>query len=201
MIFDEITSGFHDYFGGLHLKYKINPDIAIFGKALGNGYAVNAIIGKKEIMESISKTFISSTFWTERIGSIAGLETLKLMENMKSWEIISKNGIKIKKNWMKLANYHSLKINIQGLESLPNFYFESNNHNLYKTYISQEMLKKKILASNVVYSCIDHNDKTLEPYYNILNDIFKKIKKCENGEENISNLLETNEAITGLRGK
>ncbi len=201
LIFDECTSGFRSCFGGLHLKYKINPDIAIFGKALGNGYAVNAIIGKKEIMESISKTFISSTFWTERIGSIAGLETLKLMENMKSWEIISKNGIKIKKNWMKLANYHSLKINIQGLESLPNFYFESNNHNLYKTYISQEMLKKKILASNVVYSCIDHNDKTLEPYYNILNDIFKKIKKCENGEENISNLLETNEAITGLRGK
>ena len=81
LIFDECTSGFRSCFGGLHLKYKVNPDIAIFGKALGNGYAINAIIGKREIMESLNGTFVSSTFWTERIGSIAGLETLKMMQS------------------------------------------------------------------------------------------------------------------------
>ena len=63
------------------------------------------------------------------------------------------------------------------------------------------MIKKKILASNVVYTCIDHSDKNLKKYFEILNDIFKKIKKCENREENIYNLLDTKEAVTGLRGK
>ena len=48
LIFDEITSGFHDNFGGLHLKFGINPDLAIFGKALGNGFPISAIIGKKK---------------------------------------------------------------------------------------------------------------------------------------------------------
>ena len=48
LIFDECTSGFRSCFGGIHLNYKVNPDIAIFGKALGNGYAVNAIIGKEK---------------------------------------------------------------------------------------------------------------------------------------------------------
>ena len=123
------------------------------------------------------------------------------MKKLKSWETITKIGQKIKKNWMKLAKLHSLKIKIQGLDALPNFYFESHNHNLYKTFISQEMLKKKILASNVIYTCIDHNKKTLENYYDTLDEIFKKIKKCENGQESIHNLLNSNEAITGLRGK
>ena len=71
----------------MHLKYRVNPDIAIFGKALGNGYAINAIIGKREVMESLNGTFVSSTFWTERIGSIAGLETLKMMQKLKSWKL------------------------------------------------------------------------------------------------------------------
>ena len=201
LIFDECTSGFRSCFGGLHLKYKVNPDIAILGKALGNGYAINAIIGKKEIMESINRSFVSSTFWTERIGSVAALETLNLMRKLKSWEIISKIGKKIKKKWLKLGSENKLKIKIQGLDALPNFYFESFNHNLYKTYISQEMIKKKILASNVVYTCIDHSDQNLNKYFEILNDVFKKIKKCENEEDNIYNLLNTKEAITGLRGK
>ena len=67
LIFDECTSGFRENFGGLHLKYNVIPDIAIFGKALGNGYAINAIVGKKDLGHAQS-TFISSTFWTERIG-------------------------------------------------------------------------------------------------------------------------------------
>ena len=67
LIFDECTSGFRENHGGLHLKYNVIPDIAIFGKALGNGYAINAIVGKKEFMNHAQSTFISSTFWTERI--------------------------------------------------------------------------------------------------------------------------------------
>ena len=84
----------------------MNPDIAIFGKALGNGYAINAVIGKKDIMENAQKTFISSTFWTERIGPAAALATLEEMKRIKSWEIINKTGMKIIKSWMNLSkNY------------------------------------------------------------------------------------------------
>ena len=199
LIFDECTSGFRSCYGGLHLKYKINPDISIFGKALGNGHAINAIIGKKEIMENIKDTFISSTFWTERLGSVAGLETLKLMKKIESWKINSKIGANIKKNWNQIARENSLRINVQGIDSLPNFIFNSKKHNLYKTYISQQMIKKKIMASNVVYTCISHTNKILDNYFDNLNNIFKMIKKCDDEKENIYNLLKTNEAITGIR--
>ena len=201
LIFDECTSGFRGCFGGLHLNYNVNPDILILGKALGNGYAINAVLGKKDIMDASKKTFISSTFWTERIGPIAALETLKQMEKIKSWKLISATGKKIKKNWLKISKNNGLKINVQGLDALPNFVFKSKNHNAYKSYISQEMVKKRILASNTVYTCISHDDKGLKNYYDILNNIFKNIKRCEDEREKISNLLDVDEGLIGIRGK
>ena len=93
------------------MKYGIYPDIAILGKALGNGYAINSIIGKS-IMEAINSTFISSTFWTERIGSTAALETLKIMKDIKSWEIISAIGKSIKRKWSLISKENKINIHI-----------------------------------------------------------------------------------------
>ena len=59
----------------VHKKYGVEPDMAMFGKALGNGYAITAIIGREQIMQSAQQTFISSTFWTERIGPTAAIKT------------------------------------------------------------------------------------------------------------------------------
>ena len=199
LIFDECTSGFRETFGGLHKKYNVNPDMCIFGKALGNGYAINAIIGKRSIMEASSKSFISSTFWTERIGPTAALQTLESMEKIKSWELISKIGNKIKKNWEKLANLHDLKIEINGLSATPNFLFNSKIHYKYKTFISQEMLKKKIMASNLVFCSIAHEEKILNKYFDCLETIFSKIKKCEDQKEDINKILETDVCLTGIR--
>ncbi len=53
LIFDECTSGFRETFGGLHLKYNVNPDMCILGKALGNGYAINAVLGTDDSMFGI----------------------------------------------------------------------------------------------------------------------------------------------------
>ena len=177
LIFDECTSGFRNCFGGLHKVFNIKPDMAMFGKALGNGHAVTAVIGKKAIMESAQRSFISSTFWTERMGSVAGLATLNEMERVRSWEIITKTGKKIKKNWEKLAKSYNLKISVSGLDALCSFSFDSVNSNKYKTLVTQEMLKKKFLASNLVYVSITHDEKTVNDYFNRLDEIVKLIKK------------------------
>ena len=201
MIFDECTSGFRKTFGGLHKLFNVNPDMAIFGKAIGNGYAINAIIGKTSIMESAKSSFISSTFWTERIGSVAGLKTLEVMNQYKSWELISKIGNSIKSNWLQLSQRHNIKINIMGIDSLPNFNFPHKDNLFFKTYISQEMLKHKILAGNSIYVCIDHNKNILEKYYNILDVIFKKIKNCIDEKEKIKSLLKGPVCIAGVRNE
>ena len=92
LIFDECTTGFRYNLGGVHLITGINPDIAIFGKAIGNGYAINAIIGKKEFMNAAKESFISSTFWSERIGFAAAIKTIEIMKKKKHWLLLRKNG-------------------------------------------------------------------------------------------------------------
>ena len=162
LIFDECSSGFRENLGGLHQKYKIEPDLAIFGKALGNGYAITAVLGKKEIMDSADKSFISSTFWTERIGPTAGIKVLEIMEREKTWNKITFLGERLIKIWKKLSFRHNLKIDIFGIPSLAKFSFISRDALKYKSYITQEMLKKNILASNGVYMSSSHNIKILK---------------------------------------
>ena len=181
LIFDECTSGFRETFGGLHKKYGVEPDMAMFGKALGNGYGITATIGKREVMEAAQTTFISSTFWTERIGPSAALKTLEVMGRIKSWDTITQTGLSIRQGWQNLADKHGLKISHWGLASLTGFTFQSDNALAYKTLITQEMLAKGYLASNSVYVCIDHTPEVLVGYFEALDPVFAIIKQCEEG--------------------
>ena len=174
LIFDECTSGFRETYGGLHLKYNVIPDICVFGKSLGNGYPITAIIGKDKIMEEGSDSFISSTFWSDRSGPVAALETLKVMKKLNSWKYISKLGKKVKKQWLRLAKKNNLELRVYGLDSMPSFEIKSDNFLKYKTFITQEMLKKNILATNSIYISTKHNSNNLKKYFKNLDYIFKK---------------------------
>jgi len=188
LIFDECTSGFRQTFGGLHKMYGVDPDMAMFGKALGNGYGITATIGRREVMEAAQKTFISSTFWTERIGPTAALATLKVMESLKSWDIITSTGNTIKKRWHELAEKHDISITQWGLPALAGFSFNSKNHLEYKTYITQEMLSKGYLSDNSIYVSIAHTQEILDGYFQILEPLFADIHEFENGRD-VNSLL------------
>lgn len=189
LIFDECTTGFRQNFGGIHLLTGVTPDLAIFGKALGNGYPITAVIGKEKIMNAARNSFMSSTFWSERIGPAAALKTLEVMEKKKSWVIINKLGKKLIQIWKKLASRHKIKISIYGIPSLIKFNIISKNSQVYKTYISQQMLKKNILASNGVYLSTSHNEDIFKKYEKVLDKIFYDISLCEKGIFSINNLL------------
>jgi glutamate-1-semialdehyde 2,1-aminomutase len=186
LIFDECTSGFRQTFGGLHKMYGVEPDMAMFGKALGNGYAITAIIGRREIMEAAQSTFISSTFWTERIGPTAALKTLEVMDKLKSWDTITSTGHQIRQGWQKLADQHGLKIDHWGLPALTGVTFQSANALAYKTLITQEMLAKGYLAGNSVYVCTEHTPEVVSGFFEALDPVFGLIKECEEGRDVMS---------------
>jgi glutamate-1-semialdehyde aminotransferase len=190
LIFDECTSGFRETFGGIYKKYGVEPDMAMYGKTIGNGYALTAVVGKRSVMEAAQTTFISSTFWTERIGPTAALATLKVMEEIKSWDIITEVGKKIQAGWKSLASIHGLEIEVAGIPSLSTYSFKSGNALAYKTLIAQEMLKKNILASTSFYASIAHEDIYIEKYFNELDKVYKIISKCESNNLDINKILE-----------
>lgn len=189
LIFDECTSGFRETFGGLHKKYGVEPDMAMFGKALGNGYGITATIGKREVMEAAQSTFISSTFWTERVGPTAALKTLEVMERTHSWEQITTTGLAITEQWKALAGQHGLSITTNGLPALTGFSFNCPNALAYKTLITQEMLGKGYLAGTSVYVCTEHTPEVVERFFENLDPIFALIKQCEEGNQDVLNLL------------
>jgi glutamate-1-semialdehyde aminotransferase len=189
LIFDECTSGFRETLGGLHKKINVYPDISIFGKALGNGYAITAILGKDSIMDGASKSFISSTFWTEKIGVSAAIKTIEIMEKTKPWIKISDTGDYIKKKWKEISLKYRVRINVSGFNAMPTFTFD-DNHQILKTYVTQEMLKKNILSSNIIYISIAHSNKLIKKYLKEFEIIIKKISKLSKNEIRSKSILD-----------
>ena len=176
LIFDECSSGFRETFGGIHKKYSVYPDIVLFGKAIGNGYALTAIVGRESVMSSAESTFISSTFWTERIGPSAAIKTLEIMENIKSWEIITRIGKTVRNGWLEISKSNGIGIKIEGIPSMSTYSFNENNL-ILQTYVTQEMLKKGFLASDRFYASISHDDYSVNLYLEALNEVFTSINK------------------------
>uniref|UniRef100_UPI003F86EC95 aminotransferase class III-fold pyridoxal phosphate-dependent enzyme n=1 Tax=Candidatus Pelagibacter sp. TaxID=2024849 RepID=UPI003F86EC95 len=191
LIFDECTSGFRSNYGGIYQKYGITPDIVLFGKALGNGYPITACVGKKEVMENVKSSFISSTFWSERIGFSAGLITLKEMRKINSWNKITNIGKYIRRGLSNVAKQHGLKIEFLGLPALTNFQFKTKNSEYLNAYLTQEMLKRGYLFSNSIYTSVAHEEDIVNNYLDNLNDILDNIS---------GNISEKNYLINNLNG-
>ncbi len=193
LIFDECTTGFRHEFGGIYKSTGIKPDIVLYGKAIGNGYPITCVMGKKDIMKCSDRSFISSTFWSDRVGYVAAQKTLEEMYKNKSWRKIKQNGIFIQNQWKKLFDYFDISCSVKGIPGLPIFKF-SHNHNLFRTYISQEMLKNNILAGDKIYISLSHDKEKILKYLYEFTKVLKKISLIDMYDEKINKYLLTSAA-------
>jgi len=170
---------------------NFNPDIVVYGKAMGNGYAISAIVGKENIMDLAQDTFISSTFWTERIGFVAALKTIEIIVREKVWEHLIHIGTLIGDGWYELSIKHDIKIIIGKMKPLINMQFQYGAQNAaIQTLFTQEMLKRGYLASTSVYVSYAHNEKIIENYLRGVDKVFQIISKAII-ENKVNDLLET----------
>ncbi len=191
-IVDEISAGFRFITGGAHMVlFDQMPDMAVFSKALGNGYPIAAIIGKSDIMQAAQKTFISSTYWTERIGPTAAIATIKKHKDMNVAEHLIAIGNRVQKDWQELANKHNLKIHVGGMKPASHFNFDHKLAQSMKAYYIQLMMEQGILSSNLLYAMYAHTFKHMDTYFNAADKAFEKIAYA----------LEHNELENKLIGK
>lgn len=198
LIFDEVTSGFRMNLGGIHLKYNVNPDIAVFGKALGNGYPISAIIGTKAIMSASTSSFISSTMWTERIGFVAALNTILKMEKLNVQENLIKYGDYINSGWERSAKNKDLKIHISGISPLTHISFECNEKNAAQTLYAQEMLEKGYLVGASVYTSNVYDTEVIDKFISASELVFHKLSVTIK-ENNIKKYLKGEIIQTGFK--
>ncbi|MDD6401200.1 MAG: aminotransferase class III-fold pyridoxal phosphate-dependent enzyme [Lachnospiraceae bacterium] len=190
LIFDEITSGFRLCAGGAHKVLGVNPDMAVFAKGMTNGYPVTAVIGIKEVMDASQDTFISSTFWTERIGFAGALKSIECYEKYDVCKRQIEVGTKVSEGWKNLGEKYGLKIHINGILPLIHFAFQYDNPLAYKTYFTQEMLKEGFLAGPGVYASLAHTDEIIDMYFEACDRTFAKVSDMINNGKNIVEYLD-----------
>lgn len=196
LIVDEISSGFRMNTGGAHLLYEFTPDMAVFSKAMGNGYPIAAIIGKREVMDAAQSTFISSTMWTERIGPTAALATIKKFEAQNVAEHLMSIGKAIQTGWLTLAEKHGLALEASGIPPLSHFVFKSENFLTMKALYVKLMLEQGFLASNLFYSSYAHQTEHVEAYLEATDRAFKTISE---GMGDLEKLLTTPPSGSGFQ--
>jgi glutamate-1-semialdehyde 2,1-aminomutase len=175
LIFDEISSGFRLNIGGSHLLWDIQPDICVLGKALGNGHPIGAVIGRKHIMDAAQSSFISSSYWTERVGFMAGLKTIELYHKENVIERITSAGQNLRRKIVEAAAQTCLKVDVIGIDSVLILTFDYEYPLVVKTLFTQEMLKRGFLASNVIYVSIAHTSEVINLYIEAVNEVFSFI--------------------------
>jgi glutamate-1-semialdehyde aminotransferase len=177
LIVDEITAGFRLNNGGAHLLYDLEPDVAVFAKGMSNGFPMAAIIGKGDVMEVVQETFISSTYWTDRVGPTAALATINKIKEKNVSRHLIKIGKKMMEGWESLASRHDLNIEVSGIDPLGHFDFKYENPLVLKTLFTQLMLEKGFLASTAFYASFAHKEEHLESYLKAADEAFGFISK------------------------
>ncbi|MBI5140365.1 MAG: aminotransferase class III-fold pyridoxal phosphate-dependent enzyme [Candidatus Vogelbacteria bacterium] len=179
LIFDEVSSSFRLSVGALYRLYGLKPDMVVIGKALGNGHPISAVLGKKSIMEAAQDSFISSSYWTERVGYTAALETIDQFEKNNVVEYINKTGKYMGSGLACIFHDLGVSIDIVGMNSVPVLAIKEDDPLVIKTLFTQEMLKKGYLASNLTYISVAHTESIIDKYLENVREVFNKIKTAK----------------------
>jgi glutamate-1-semialdehyde aminotransferase len=186
LIFDEIVTGFRVALGGAQEFFGVTPDLAAFGKAMGNGFPIAAVVGRRDVMEIFDEIFFSFTFGGETAALAAARATMKKLRDAKVIEHIWSKGRQLTDGIRFLANEFGLNEYIEILGQPPRTVFRFKDQAgqeslLVKSYFQQECLRRGILFSGGQNICFAHGDAeidyTLRVYRTVmemLRDAFKK---------------------------
>jgi glutamate-1-semialdehyde aminotransferase len=172
LVFDEVTAAFRMNGGGIHLRYGVNPDLAVFAKAMSNGYPMGAIIGVGRVMQAAQMSFISSTYWTERIGPTAALATIRKFRAHNVSARLIEAGTRVQTGWKLAAERAGLRVHVSGIPPLSHISFEYPNGQAIGTLFTQLMLARGFLASKAFYASYAHQDEQIENYLDATSDVF-----------------------------
>jgi len=189
LIVDEITAGWRLNIGGAHLLLNIKPDIAVFGKAVSNGFPMGIILGKKDVMDAAQETFISSTYWTDRIGFVSSLATIKSLMTTEVIEHLNKVGQDIQEGWSNAARESGLDIHIDGIYPLGHFAFNHKEAIVLKTLFTKLMLERGFLATTAFYASFAQKDEHISNYLVAVKEVFSLLAqyvKADNIQSHLS---------------
>jgi glutamate-1-semialdehyde aminotransferase len=139
---------------------------------MANGYPMAAVIGTEKVMQAAQLSFISSTNWTERIGFVAALATIRKYRRENVAQHLIEIGKLVKAGWQRAAEKTGIKLHTNGLPSLSHFNFDYEDELVLMTLFTQIMLEKGYLAWNQFKPSFAHQEHHVEEYLAAVIDTF-----------------------------
>jgi len=198
LVYDEISAGFRLTTGGAHLLLGVEPDLAVFSKAMGNGYPISAVIGRRPFMEAAQGTFISSTNWTDRVGPVAAIATIEKHRRLNVAAHLEKIGSLVQQGWGEIAAECGLDISVAGIKPASYFIFNYDNALALKALFIRLMLKQGILASNLLYVMYAHKRPHVDQYLTSVRQVFGEIRRAMDAGK-VETLIDNQPASSGFK--
>jgi len=178
LVFDEISSGWRMHLGGVHLKYGVMPDIAVFSKALGNGHPIAAVIGRRSLMDAAQRSFISSTYWTEGVGPTAAVATIRKLGRVDIAAHTARIGGLLRDGWISLGQRIGLPVNVSGHPALLHLGFAHEQATALGTLFTARMLDHGFLAGSGFYPSLAHTERHVSAYFAAAEPVFAEVSEA-----------------------
>ncbi len=175
LIFDEITIGWKLCLGGAHLKYGIEPDLAVFAKTLGNGHPISAVVGRADTMQAAQETFISSALWTEAVGPAAGVATVKKMMRVDVPAHIGQIGLRIREGLAVISERHQVALRTSGPDQMFYYHFDHDQAATLQTLWTVRMLSHGFLVSGSCYPMLSHVQRHVDEFLGACDEVFAEL--------------------------
>jgi glutamate-1-semialdehyde 2,1-aminomutase len=181
LIFDEIITGFRWHLGGAQKYHNIVPDLSTFGKAMGNGFSISALVGRKEIMElgglfhDKEKVFLlSTTYGAETHSLAAAISTMKIYKSEPVVEHLFRQGERLVKGINQAVQEHNLEGYFGTIGKPCNLLFYTRDKNMepsqpMRALFLQEIIKRGIIAPSLVVS-YSHTDEDIDRTLDVFNE-------------------------------
>jgi glutamate-1-semialdehyde 2,1-aminomutase/spore coat polysaccharide biosynthesis protein SpsF len=168
LIFDEIVTGFRVHLGGAQARYGVTPDLSAFGKSMGNGMPISAVVGRADLMAEMEHIFFSSTFGGETLSLAASLATVKKLRALRVIDDLWAKGAALANGVRRLIETHDLRdtISVAGVPAWALLGFNDtpagDTKEAVKTLLLRELLRRGVLTTGSHNVCFAHQTDDIE---------------------------------------
>ncbi|HNU53668.1 MAG TPA: aminotransferase class III-fold pyridoxal phosphate-dependent enzyme [Candidatus Syntrophosphaera sp.] len=183
LIFDEIRSGFRCSLGGAQELFGVTPDLSTFGKAMANGYPIAALVGKREVMDVLTKdVFLSSTFFPNSDAQVAALKTIEILQRDKILDVVAAKGKKFGEDVEKVVAESGIPARFSGSPWMPFITFPRDEEGLYKKLRVEfytQLIRRGVFLQpyHHGYICYRHTDADLAFTVQAIKESLAELKK------------------------
>jgi glutamate-1-semialdehyde aminotransferase len=197
LVFDEIVTGFRIHLGGAQAAYGVTPDLAAFGKAMGNGMPISAIVGRREIMRVMEDIFFSGTFGGEALSLAASLATLAKLEARRGPERFAALGKRFKASVGSMLSEHGLarEFRVKGGDWWPAVVPSGEGRGDAVTagsLLKQELIEAGVLMGSTLNLCLAHDEAGI---------VDETLAAWKQAAARVAEALASNDPAARLRGK